>query len=384
LFWFIFAENQRWVAKLKKFTFAILVPVLLSVLTLMAFEGAYSLYKWRNPHRSVVYQLSAMAGLAKPRSNESAYAPYFANPQELADLFPLINEQGIGIGETPYGPSSVDVAIKTTENGCPALKPNLRYTAFFLHTSAYGPYAFPTAFYPKDKVLDPRLDEFFRRYGGPHTSLSTNSQGERITVPDVATDHVVLVSGDSVAFGAMVDDEATIASQMQARDGTRRYVNLGVPGDTAENILCRLEAATQRYKGRIDELIYVYCENDLESKGRYGTVREVTEALRDIVAREKISKVTVVFAPYIYMVVPEMTRIDGSIWSPSLRRERLRAELKTLVESAGFRWIDAGELARSEEQATKSSWAILSYFVDAVHLSAYGTRKLVDHLMAPK
>src|SRR5262249_14140204 len=156
----------------------------------------------------------------------------------------------------------------------------------------------------------------FRRYGGPHTSLSTNDQGERITVPDVVTDRVVLVSGDSVAFGAMIDDEATIASQMQTRDRTRRYVNLGVPGDTAEQILCRLEAATQRYKGRIDELIYVYCENDLESKARYGTPKEVIEAVRNIVTREKIGKVTVVFAPYIYMVVPEMTRVEGSVWSP--------------------------------------------------------------------
>ena len=367
---------------MKKVVLATVISVLLSALTLAACEGIYSLYEWRKPHQSVVYQLSAMAGLAKPRSNESAYASYFANPQELVDLLPLINEQGVGIGGTPYRPGREDAAIKTVENGCPTLKPNLRVTAFFLHSSAYGPYAFPTAFYPVDKKVDPRLDEFFRRYGGPHTSQSTNSQGERVTVPDVAADRVVLVSGDSVAFGAMIDDDVTIASQMQARDSTRRYVNLGVPGDTAEEIHCRLEAATQRYKGRIDELIYVYCENDLQSNGPYGTPREVMEGLKTIVAREKIGKVTVIFAPYIYMVVPEMTRIEGSVWSPSLRREKLRAELKELVESAGYRWADSGALARSEEQATKSSWAILGYFVDAVHLSAYGTRKLVDHLMA--
>ncbi|WP_162918417.1 SGNH/GDSL hydrolase family protein [Taklimakanibacter deserti] len=367
---------------MKKFAFAAVISVLLSALTLAAFEGVYSLYKWRKPHRSVVYQLSALVGFSKPRSNESAYAPYFSNPQELADLLPLINETDIGIGHTPF-PRNEDAAIKTKDNGCPTLKPNLRTTTFFLHASAFGPYAFPTAFYKVDEKLDPRVEEFFRRYGGPHIAISTNSQGERVTVPDVAADRVVLVAGDSVAFGAMIDDEVTIASQMQARDGTRRYVNLGVPGNSAEENHCRLEAATQRYKGRIDELIYVYCENDLQPEDPYGSPPEVIEALKSIVAREKIGKVTVVFAPSIYMVVPEMTRVEDSEWTPSQRREKQRAELKELVEAAGFRWADAGVLARSEEQAAKSVWATLAYFTDTVHLSAYGTRKLVDQLMGP-
>jgi hypothetical protein len=365
---------------LKNFLISTLITLLLSILTLAAFEGVYSLIKWRKPHRSVIYQLSAMAGLVPPASNPSAYKPYFSNPQELVDLIPVIREQGVGIGGTPYNPGTEDSAIKTLDNGCPALKPNLRVTAFNLHSSAFGPYAFPTAFYKADKKLDPRLEDFFRRYGGPHTRLSTNAQGERITEPDVAADRVVLVSGDSVAFGAMIDDDVTIASQLQARDNKHRYVNLGVPGTTAEQIHCRLEAATQRYKGRIDELIYVYCENDLQPDIPYGTPKEVIESLKSIVAREKIGKVTVVFAPYIYMVVPELTRIDGSEWSPTLRREKERAELKGLAEAAGFRWADTGALARSEEDTRKSSWAILSNYVDSIHLSAFGTSKLVDYL----
>jgi hypothetical protein len=365
---------------LKNFLFSALISVLLALLTLAAFEGVYSLDKWRKPHRSVVYQLSAVAGLTSPHDNLAAYKPYFSNRQELADLVPIINDEGVGLGGTPYKVLSTDSAVRTLDNGCPALKPNLRMTAFFLHSSAFGPFGFPTAFYPANKKLDPRLEDFFRRYGGPHTTLSTNSQGERITVPDVVADRVVLVSGDSVAFGAMIDDDVTIASQMQARDSTHRYINLGVPGTTAAQIRCRLEAATLRYKDRIDELIYVFCENDFQSEIPYGTPKEVVESLKSIVAREKIGKVTVVFAPYVYMVVPELTRIDGSEWNPTLRRERERTELKGLVEAAGFRWADSGALARAEEETRKSSLAILAYYVDSVHLSAFGTEKLVDYL----
>lgn len=373
-------------ANVQKYIFSTVVSVLLSALTLVLFEGAYSLYNWHKPHRPVIYQLAAKAGLVKPRSAEAAYAPYFSNPRELADLLPLINEQNIGVGDTPYTPGNSNMPIiatrQTDANGCLNMKPNQHIDTFFLHSSAFGPYAFPTVFYPVDKKIDPRLEEFFRLYGGPHKTFSTNGEGERITVPDVAADRIVLISGDSVAFGANVDDDATIASQLQARDSTRRYVNVGVPAATAMQIHCRLEEATQRYHGKIDELIYVFCENDLDDDGSYRSPQEAIEALKSIVAREKIRKVTVIFAPYFYMVVPEMTRIDDFEFAPSARREKLRANLKGAVEAAGFRWVDSGALARSEEQTTKSSLAILAYYVDTVHLSAYGTRKLVDYLTA--
>ena len=363
-----------------------MISVLLSAITVAAFEGGYSLYKWRNLHRSVIYQLGAEAGLIRPRSNESAYAPYFSNPQELDALLPLIIEQGVGLGGVHLGRTRFDVetsesAIRSTDNGCPTLKPNLSMTAFFLHASAFGPFGFPAVFHRTDKKLDPRLTDFFQRYGGPRTALSTNGQGERTTVPDVASDHVVLVVGDSVAFGAMIDDNVTIASQMQARDPTRRYVNLGIPGMTGAEIHCRLENGMQRYKGKVDELIYVYCENDFQPDNPYGTPKQVVESLKNIAEREKIAKVTVVFSPYVYMVVPDLTRMDGAEWIPTRRHEKERTQLKELVETAGFHWADIGALARSEEQTSKSSLAVLSYFVDDVHLSAFGTRKLVDHLM---
>ncbi len=366
---------------MKKAVLPVLISVALSIVVLGAFEGFYSLDKWNKAHRSVIYQLSALAGLTRARSEIGAYRPYLSNPQELVDLVPLIKEAGIGMGGTPLDVRSTDSAIRTKDQGRPSLKPNLHTTAFVLHSSAFGPLGMPTVFYDLSKKLDPRLEEFFQRYGGPRTTLTTNAHGERTTVPDVAADRLVLVAGDSVAFGALVDDDATIASQMQARDGGRRYVNLGVPGTTAEQIHCRLESATQRYKGKIDELIYVYCENDFDKKIPFGTPNEVLELLTRISEREKIAKITVVFSPLVHMVLPEFTRIEGSEWSPSLRRERERAELKNLVDAVGFRWRDAGELARSEEDEKKSSLAVWAYYVDSAHLSPYGTRKLVDSLM---
>ncbi len=366
---------------MKKAIISVLVSVLLAVLTLAAVEGIYSVVRWRKPHLSIVYQLGTLVGLVGTAKNDAAaYAPYFADRNELGDLVPLIKESGVGIGNSPFDVRTEASAVNTTVNGCAALKPNSRKTAFFLHSSAFNPFESITTFYDADKKLDPRLEGFFQRYGGPRVTISSNSEGERLTVPDVAADRVVFVAGDSVAYGAMIDDKDTIASQMQAHDSARRYVNLGIAGIDADQIVCRLEASAKRYKGRIDELIFAYCENHLRADRPYGKPTEIVTWLTGFAEREKISKVTVVFCPYIYMVAPELTRIQGLEGSRFPHREAERAELKSLIEAAGYRWADIGTLAREEEFRQKSHFAILSFFVDHAHLSPLGTKRLVDLL----
>jgi hypothetical protein len=90
---------------------------------------------------------------------------------------------------------------------------------------------------------------FWNATAGRSVTLSSNSEGERLTIPESNADRIVLVAGDSMAFGAMVDDDVTIVSRLQANDPTRRYVNLGVPSVDARDIICRLEDAAKRYRG---------------------------------------------------------------------------------------------------------------------------------------
>lgn len=354
---------------------------MLSVLTLAVAEGVYSVARWGKPHRSLSYQFLALAGLTgNSGDNIAAYKPYFSNLDELARLLPLIKKNGVGIGNSPINTKTDEAAIKTIANGCPVIKPNMRKVAYFLHSSTVNPFESISVFHDADKQLDPSLAEFFERYRGPRVTLSSNAEGERLTVPDVKADRVVLLAGDSMAFGAMIDDADTIASRLQASDTSRRYVNLGVPGVEAADILCRLEDAATRYKGRIDELIYVYTENDFIPDRRFGSPNEVIDWLKDFVVREKIEKVTVIFAPLIYMVAPELTRIDGTEGGRYPRREEDRAELKGLVEAAGYRWIDIGTLAREEEDRQKTHFGVLSFFVDNGHPSPLGTKRIVERL----
>ena len=61
-------------------------------------------------------------------------------------------------------------------------------------------------------------------------------------------------------------------------DPTREYINIGIGGADAADIVCALDKAGRRYKGQIEELIYVYCENDINPTKPYGTPREVLDS----------------------------------------------------------------------------------------------------------
>jgi hypothetical protein len=90
--------------------------------------------------------------------------------------------------------------------------------------------------------------------------------------------------------------------------------------------------------------------------------------------------VTIVFAPYIYTIAPEITRLDGHT-SPQHAQER--EVLMKAVEAAGFRWVDIGTLAHEEIARGGGPFAFFPLFVDHGRLSPEGVALLVDQLVAP-
>jgi lysophospholipase L1-like esterase len=235
-------------------------------------------------------------------------------------------------------------------------------------------------FYDRDRDLDPKIKKLVETYGVRLVAFTTNAQGERITVPAVTSDHKVVVAGDSVAVGDMVDDAETISSQLQALDPTRQYVNIGIGGADAADVVCALEKAGRRYKGQIEELIYVYCDNDINPTKPYGTPREVLDWVKHFANAQGIPKVTVVYAPFIYNIVPQFTRFRGYKGWDRPTHAIERAALSELVAEAGFRYIDISDLALQEINRAKTQFAALSVFSDHVHLSPYGITRLVERL----
>ncbi len=371
---------------MKKFIAAVLAVLCVTIITLFTLEGIYSVVKDDDLHTSVTYQAIAMGkrALGYEKKMVGAYEPMFSDASELGDLVPQIRESGIGIGNAPYPEAKSEAAAVNIEvDGCPTLKPNLNKTAFYLRTNAYNPFDPPSIFHDQDQDFAPELAAFFERYGGRRVSMTTNADGERVTLPILERPKKVLIAGDSVAFGALIDDAETLSSQLQARDRARQYVNLGVAGSDAQEVICRLQAATeQRYDGQIDELIYVYCENDLKYKRPYGKPEDAVAWIKDFAAAQGIEKVTIVFSPYIYLVAPEVTRFRGYDGGTYPNRVEGRLALKSEVEKAGFNWIDFGEIAREEIRRTQSQFGFFHLYTDHNHLSPEGTRRLAERLAA--
>ena len=197
---------------------------------------------------------------------DDAFAPdVVLEERQFEQLLPAFAESGVGLGNTPYTELKLEASqIHIEVDGCLRLKPNQRKSMRWLRTILFEPFSQVVAFHDRDRDLLPEVATFLGRYADRSVHVDTNEDGERVTTPASDADEVVSIAGDSVAFGAGVGNEVTLASQMQRRDMGLRYVNLGVGGARSADILCNLAAATNRYSGKIRRLIYVYCENDLE------------------------------------------------------------------------------------------------------------------------
>jgi hypothetical protein len=237
-------------------------------------------------------------------------------------------------------------------------------------------------FYDTDRKLPGRLQRFVDRYGVRLTTFTSDEFGQRTTVPAVDGEEIVFIAGDSVGVGAMINDDETLASVLQRRDPSRRYVNLGRGGAEAAEIRCNVELAAKRYPDRVKELIYIYCENDFDEDESMGTPEVVMTWLRQFVREQGIDRTTIVYAPYIFNVVPELTRVPGERGERFEDHADEKARLLSLVRDAGFTWVDFGELALAEADARGTFFAALSLYNDVVHHSPLGVERLADALDA--
>ncbi|MBK8959752.1 MAG: SGNH/GDSL hydrolase family protein [Proteobacteria bacterium] len=363
------------------------IALLMTLVAYLVCEGLYAVRAWDQADGSLGYRIYALVRerIATARVEREQPVLPVATVKDFEALLPDMKAAAVGIGDSPFSELITDRAAVNQRSaaGCLQQKPNLDKMVTALRSNAFNPFEPPSFFVDADKRLSPALDEFLSRYAVRRLHHRSNAFGERVTLPAVERPRKVLIAGDSVANGLMVDDSETLASQLQAGDGERQYVNLGVAGADAPDILCALEDAAKRYAGAIDELIYIYCENDLKPGQPLGDPEAVMAALGALVQREKIAKVTVVYAPYIYNVMPALTRFKGHRGFRRPYHAEERATLAKLVEQAGFRHVDIGAQGMAENQRLGSDFSAFALYVDQVHLSPQGTALLAAKLRAP-
>jgi lysophospholipase L1-like esterase len=365
---------------MRRFVFPLLAVLVGVGLPYLMIEGIYSLSRGRHASTSLSYDLYRRWLLDRgplPLDDGDQTTRNITDPSQFEAMMDLFKANEIGIGNSPFAELKTErVAINGEDNGCKVQKPNLRKTMAFVRSNAFNPFDQLTSFYDADKVLPPELAAFLDRYGFRRVRFSTNPHGERLTLPLVSSQDKVLVVGDSVANGVMLDDTETIASKLQALDPARQYINLGISGAGTADIHCALDKAVQRYGGHIRELIYVLCENDFETAAPQMMIDRLVELRRE----QNIERVMLVYMPFIYNAVPEVTRIPGHSHYdfPTFRAEK--KEILARAAEAGFPTIDFLDVTNAEALRGGSQYAPLALYLDHTHLSPPGVDRLVAEI----
>ena len=365
---------------------AIAIVVVAALFTLVMAEGLYALWRGNKPQPSITSKTVDLVkeALGRGRTRDVGfYAPVITKAEEFEALLDDFKADGVALGNSTYDVLRTERArINTTVDGCKAQKPNLDKEMTYLRAGLFEPFSLVTAFYDRDAKLSPDVQAFIDRYATRRIRQRTNQWGERLTLPLVESKDRVIVAGDSIANGAMLNDEETLASRLQARDPSRQYVNIGIGGADAHEIACALERAAKRYPGEIRELIYIYCENDFKNNKPMGTPEEVVAFLKDYTRQQGIEKTTVIYAPYIYNVVPHLTRFRTYRGGRFRSHKEQRESLERLAQGAGFDFVDMADLAFQEIDDKGTQFAGLVLFIDHAHWSPVGTSKMADLLIS--
>jgi hypothetical protein len=349
-------------------------------------EGIHILVKGSQAETSLAYSFLHDLTTPKPAGEANVHDPasrMLVRMDQIEPLLPVMKENGVGLGNSPFSSLKTEEASVNSEKGpCLEQKPNIRKKMGYLRTNLFNPFDQMSFFVDADRKLPADLQAFFDRYAFRIVNHTTDEFGERNTFPTVDAPRVVLVAGDSVANGLAIDDTETLSSQLQSRDSSRRYVNLGIARAAAHDITCALDRAAGRYHGRIDEVIYVLCENDFDQGGPLSDPAELTSWLADYQKREGVKRLTLVVSPLIYNVVPEITRLRGHShfdW-PTFLDERTR--VMQLAREKGFGVVDMVDVGTAEAVRGKSQFAPLALYVDHAHWSPTGVSRVVDALAA--
>lgn len=303
---------------------------------------------------------------------------------QFKSLIPKMIEANVGLINSPYPEVQTERSQLTRRDGeCESPRVNLDEIVFFLRSNLFEPLAPIAAHHARGAKLPPDLVKFFQDYGRGALKLTTNAVGERTTVPFLEAPKKVLVAGDSAAFGPMLDDSATLASRLQVKDSTRQYINAGAPGASSEQALCNLTKAASRYQGQVEEVIYLHSEDDFAADQRLGTPDAVIAAIKSLVQNGAATKVTMVYVPSLYNIVPELTRYKGYAGEHATNPQTEREQLKKGAVEAGFVWLDMGDIALERSRSQGNTFSVFDSFADPRSLSAQGINNLVEKVALP-
>lgn len=302
---------------------------------------------------------------------------YVRSEKEIQDLFPAFKADAIAFGNSPFNElvQPETESIVRDKDGVLVNVPNHTYkVAFgrFRIGERWDPILFKDN-HP-EKANSEATESFVKTRLFNTTSASHDADGHRVTLPASNAPDIVLVMGDSVAYGAAVNDADTLPSQLQALHPGFRFVNAGVGGSGTADNLQRLDIELKRYGPQIKSVIYVFCENDWNADS---TPEEPVIGLHERLEKAGIKDRVFIFTQYVERAMPDIVREAKD--SQVLHFMDLKKRTLDLLKERQFKVVDSSLLVDDFRQTEASVFAGMALYVDHCHFSPQGLKLLAKH-----
>ncbi len=305
---------------------------------------------------------------------------YVNSEKEIRDLYPAFLEDGIAFGNSPFAEliQPVTESIVRNKDGMLVNLPNHTYQV------AFGRYRVGDSWDPilyknnhPEKPNSAKTDAFVKKHLFNATTATHDADGHRITLPASKADDIVIVMGDSVAYGAAVNDADTLPSQLQVLHPELRFINAGVGGSGTPDNLQRLEVELKRYGRAVKSVIYLLCENDWNEDD---TPEKLADGLLKVLDTAGVQDRVFIFTQYIERAMPDLVRSSKETDYRRFMNDKARTfELLKGRSKTPIVIVDWTKIVDDHRQQSGSVFSGLGLYVDHCHLSPEGLRILAAH-----
>jgi hypothetical protein len=316
---------------------------------------------------------------------------YINSESELENRLNDFSINGIGLANTPYEQLISDRIRTITKDADGHLENQsnkVRYTRL-LRSRVFNPWD-PIIFNSGvEYETDPVIQQFIEKYALEAKLQSLDKDGFRTTVPLVRSEKIILVLGDSVAFGASLADNETLASQLQQHYQNVRFINDSIGGGKASDNRYRLKKRLDHYGENIIGVIYVHTENDVTSTD---TPKVIVEKLNEILMASNVEYKAFVHQVYIYQSMPDLLRGKYLVkfgntnkWKGRDEKElfkffKLKKDTLDIAKANRFHTVDFSEIVNNYRKEKGTPFAGFSLYVDHAHFSVEGTALVAGEL----
>ena len=300
--------------------------------------------------------------------------------EELAAMEAVIENAG-----NPTGAREHDTMLVRTDAELGwVLRPGVSVDAYQVRSADSVNLDPPVVYVRSGSSLSPALQAYLAKNTRVRYSYNIDADGFRRTLPEVEAARKILMVGDSGLFGVGVDDDATIASNLQQRVGSSyRVVNAGVAGYNGKGAFRAARKLSDQEPYAL--LVYVAHNNDFYKPRHISNPDRARRVMADFETLRGRFPEGIVVALISFL---EHTGEDVLLSQGWRRRERveaadrLRREFPALARAAGFAFVNWSDIVDEVRQRERTIFAPFSLYVDHAHLSPRATRLFAERIHA--